>query len=97
MLVDRLRPRGGRKEASRLDEWARDVAPSDALRKEFHGHPDRWKEFRQRYRAELDGRPEAAETLERLRALGRDGTLTLLYAAKDEARNNAVALAEMLR
>ncbi len=97
VLVDRLWPRGVSKEAARLDEWARDVAPSDALRKEFHGHPDCWNEFRQRYRAELDGRPEAAETLERLRALGRDGTLTLLYAAKDEARNNAVALAEMLR
>lgn len=97
VLVDRLWPRGVRKEAARFDEWARGVAPSDALRKEFHGHPDRWSEFRERYRAELEARPDAAETLERLRAHAREGTLTLLYAAKDEERNNAVALADILR
>lgn len=97
VLVDRLWPRGVSKEAARLDEWARDIAPSDALRKEFHGHPDRWAEFCERYQAELEGRPDAADTLERLRALGRDGTLTLLYAAKDEERNNAVALIGILR
>lgn len=96
VLVDRLWPRGVSKEAARLDRWAREVAPSDALRKEFHGHPDRWDEFRGAYRQELEEGEDAARVLAELWELARSGTLTLLYAAKDEERNNAVALAEML-
>jgi uncharacterized protein YeaO (DUF488 family) len=93
VLVDRLWPRGVKKEAARLDEWAREVAPSDGLRKEFHGHPERWEEFRERYGTELDGKGELVAGL-RERAAG--GTLTLVYAARNEERNNAVALREYL-
>jgi uncharacterized protein YeaO (DUF488 family) len=92
-LVDRLWPRGVRKEAARLDEWAREVAPSDGLRKEFHGHQERWEEFRERYFEELDGMPERVAGL---RERASAGTLTLVYAARDEERNNAVALREYL-
>jgi uncharacterized protein YeaO (DUF488 family) len=93
VLVDRLWPRGVRKEAARLDEWAREVAPSDGLRKEFHGNPERWEEFQERYWAELDGKGELVAGL-RERAAG--GMLTLVYAARNEERNNAVALREYL-
>ena len=93
VLVDRLWPRGVKKEGARLDEWAREVAPSDGLRKEFHGHPERWEEFRERYFEELDWMPERVAGL-RERAAG--GTLTLVYAARNEERNNAVALREYL-
>lgn len=94
ILVDRLWPRGVSKEAAALDRWARELAPSDELRKEFGHDAARWDEFRRRYRAELDARPDEVEEL--LREHG-DGRMTLLYAAKDEERNNAVALAEYLR
>jgi uncharacterized protein YeaO (DUF488 family) len=96
VLVDRLWPRGVSKAAARLDAWERDLSPSDELRREFHGHPERWDEFRARYRQELEERDGAAEALARLRELAAGGMLTLLYAANDEKRNNAVALAEML-
>ncbi|HLE83474.1 MAG TPA: DUF488 family protein [Thermoanaerobaculia bacterium] len=93
VLVDRLWPRGVTKEAAALDEWAKEVAPSDGLRKELHGHSDRWREFRERYWEELDGKGDLVEGL-RQRAAG--GTLTLVYAARDVERNNAVALREYL-
>jgi uncharacterized protein YeaO (DUF488 family) len=93
VLVDRLWPRGVTKEAAGLDEWAKEIAPSDGLRKEFHGHPERWQEFRERYWEELDGQGELVAGL-RKRAVG--GTLTLVYAARDVERNNAVALREYL-
>ncbi len=93
VLVDRLWPRGVAKEAARIDEWLKEIAPSDDLRKWFGHDPARWDDFRRRYREELQGHEEV---LERLRLEARRGTVTLLFAAKDEGRNNAVALKEML-
>ena len=93
ILVDRLWPRGRSKEALRLTEWLRDVSPSNALRKTFHGHPDHWDEFCEKYFAELESNPEPVRHLKDL--AGRSD-ITLLYAAKDEVHNNAVALKKYL-
>lgn len=91
VLVDRLWPRGIAREKARIDLWLKDIAPSDALRKRFHGKPDDWELFRAAYAAELDG-AAAQEAVKELLGRLRDGPLTLLYAARDERRNNAVAL-----
>ncbi|HTG80791.1 MAG TPA: DUF488 domain-containing protein [Geobacteraceae bacterium] len=93
ILVDRLWPRGLSKDDARLDEWLKEVAPSDELRRWFGHDPAKWEEFRRRYRQELKTQ---GEILERLRNEARKGTVTLLFAAKDEERNNAVVLKEML-
>ena len=93
ILVDRLWPRGLSKDDARLDEWLKEVAPSDELRGWFGHDPAKWEEFRRRYRQELKTQ---GEILERLRNEARKGTVTLLFAAKDEERNNAVVLKEML-
>lgn len=90
VLVDRLWPRGISKEAARIDHWAKEASPSTALRKEFHGHPDRWDEFRAAYA--LDRREPAHSAALAIRAEAAKGVVTLLYAAKDETRNNAAAL-----
>jgi uncharacterized protein YeaO (DUF488 family) len=91
ILVDRLWPRGLSKEKAAIDLWLRNVAPSDALRKRFHGKPADWDAFRAAYAAELQG--EAAQAaVTTLRERLREGRVTLLYAARDERRNNAVAL-----
>lgn len=89
ILVDRLWPRGVRKGDLRLQHWAKELAPSDELRRWFGHDPARWDEFRRRYADELDIRPEA---LAALRAWLDYGPLTLLHAARDERHNNAVAL-----
>lgn len=89
VLIDRLWPRGLTRERLRLDDWAKDLAPSTPLRKWFGHDADKWEEFSRRYAAELDARPEAAEAL--LRRLD-EGPLTLVYAAKDEERNHALVL-----
>lgn len=93
VLVDRLWPRGLKKEDARIDQWLRDIAPSVALRKWAHAAPDRWGGFRERYFKELDAREDAVAEL---RALARKKTVTLLFAAKDQARNNAVVLKDYL-
>jgi len=93
VLVDRLWPRGVSKEEAQLDDWMQEVAPSDDLREWFDHDPDRWDEFSERYRDELDDRPEQ---IDRLLESARSGTLTLLYAAVDEEHNNAVVLADYL-
>lgn len=93
VLVDRLWPRGMAKEAAGVDHWLRDVAPSDELRRWFDHRSERWDEFRRRYFAELDQAPDAG-AFAQLRALR--GRVTLLFAARDEAHNNAVALKEYL-
>lgn len=92
-LVDRLWPRGLTKEALRLDEWRKEVAPSDALRRWFGHKPEKWKDFQKRYFAELDQKREAWEPI--LKA-ARRGNLTLLFSARDAERNNAVALRDYL-
>lgn len=93
VLVDRLWPRGVSREDGRIDEWLKEIAPSDGLRRWFGHDPARWDEFRLRYREELTAHP--AET-GRLRSEAADRTVTLLYAARDRERNNAVALQELL-
>jgi uncharacterized protein YeaO (DUF488 family) len=95
VLVDRLWPRGLTKEKARIDHWFKDLAPSDALRKWFGHDPARWDEFRRRYFVELDRNPGALAPL--IAILGKGKSITLLFGAKDEARNNAIALVEYLR
>ena len=94
VLVDRLWPRGLRKEAAALTRWHQDAAPSPALRRWFGHDPARWQVFRARYRAELDAN---AAALGSLRELARAGPLTLLYGARDGVHNHAVVLADYLR
>lgn len=93
ILVDRLWPRGVRKADAAIDEWAKDLAPSASLRKWFGHDPVKWPQFKQRYAQELARQSEA---LERLRALARDGPITLVYAARDETHNDAVVLRDIL-
>jgi uncharacterized protein YeaO (DUF488 family) len=94
VLVDRLWPRGMKKETAKADVWMKDVAPSDALRKWFGHKPEKWAEFQKRYRAELADKKAMIDELKKMEK--EHGTLTLLYGAKDEERNQAVALAEFL-
>jgi uncharacterized protein YeaO (DUF488 family) len=93
ILVDRLWPRGVSTDAARLDLWLRDIAPSEELRRWFGHDPKRWKDFTLRYRRELKGR--SAE-LQPIRDALKKGNVTLLFAAKDEEHNNAVALKELI-
>ncbi len=92
--MDRLWPRGVSREKAKLDEWLPDLGPSDELRTWFGHDPKRFDEFRRRYVEELRGR---RGLLSDLRRRARSSTVTLLFAAKDEERNNAVVLAEVLR
>ncbi|WP_022901749.1 DUF488 domain-containing protein [Humibacter albus] len=92
VLVDRLWPRGVSKESAHLDEWEKDVAPSDELRKWFGHDPAKFDEFRTRYLAELEDNPAVSA----LRQRGRDGTVTLVYSAHDEEHNQAVVLRDLL-
>jgi uncharacterized protein YeaO (DUF488 family) len=94
VLVDRLWPRGVRREEARLDEWARELAPSAELRRWFGHDPERFEEFRRRYTDELAGQEEK---LRELRRRARAGALTLVYSARDVEHNDAVVLAEILR
>lgn len=89
ILVDRLWPRGISKD--RIDLWLKDIAPSDALRRQFHGQPEHWDAFCAAYAAELEGEP-ARTALGILNERRKAGRVTLLYAARDGARNNAMAL-----
>jgi uncharacterized protein YeaO (DUF488 family) len=93
ILVDRLWPRGLRKDAAALDLWAKELAPTPSLRKWFDHRPERFAEFKRRYHAELKGNPAVADVL---RGIGK-AKATLLYAAKDPAMNHAAVLAEFLR
>jgi uncharacterized protein YeaO (DUF488 family) len=95
VLVDRLWPRGLAKDKAHIDQWLKDVAPSDGLRKRFHGNPAKWNEFVGAYGRELAHEPAAA-ALAYLRALVSKQPVTLLYAARDEIHNNAVALKRLL-
>ncbi|HKI58777.1 MAG TPA: DUF488 family protein [Trueperaceae bacterium] len=93
VLVDRLWPRGVRKEAAGVDWWAKEVAPSKELRTWLHQDPEgRFEAFAESYRRELDGNP----ALERLGAMASEGTVTLLYASRERERNHARVLAELL-
>ena len=93
ILVDRLWPRGLKKEDVIFDEWIKEAAPSNELRKWFGHDPARWQEFKQRYKRELTGK---TELVERLKAEAAAGTLTILYSAKDTKHNNAVVLRDLI-
>ncbi|TDE37566.1 DUF488 domain-containing protein [Antarcticimicrobium sediminis] len=94
ILIDRIWPRGMSKDRARLQGWEKDIAPSDDLRHWFHANPDRWGAFSARYRNELASNDDL---LRRLVEYAKDSTVTLLYASKDEAHNNAVVLRDYLR
>ena len=91
VLVERLWPRGLRKEQAHLAEWLKDVAPSDSLRKWFHQDPTRWTEFKQRYARELDS-PAAQVAIEALAKRAATATVTLVFSSHDEEHNSAVLL-----
>jgi uncharacterized protein YeaO (DUF488 family) len=94
VLVDRVWPRGLSKREAKIDLWLRDIAPSAELRQWFGHAPRRWDAFRRRYFEELDAMPETVALLcDKLRR----GEVTLLYGARDQQHNNAVALGEYLR
>ena len=93
ILVDRLWPRGIKKEDLHMDYWAKDIAPSNELRKWFHENPDEeWAEFTKRYKKELD----AADIDAFLKLIADHDTVTLLYSSKDHEHNNAVVLKEYI-
>jgi uncharacterized protein YeaO (DUF488 family) len=94
VLIDHVWPRGVSRERARLDAWARELAPGDELRRWFDHRPERFDEFRSRYRDELE---EQRERVEDLRRRAREGSVTIVYAARDREHNNAVVLAELLR
>ncbi|MFZ3236919.1 MAG: DUF488 domain-containing protein [Stellaceae bacterium] len=93
VLVDRIWPRGLSKQQAAIDEWMKEIAPSSALRSWFGHDPQRWPQFHERYFKELGS---SAEAVSRLAALMSDRPVTLLFAARDTERNNAVALAEYI-
>ena len=93
VLVERLWPRGMKKEALAADAWLKEVAPSTELRKWFNHRPERWEEFQRRYWAELKDNPDGWRPIAEA---GRRGTVTLLYSAHDTEHNGALALREFL-
>jgi uncharacterized protein YeaO (DUF488 family) len=93
ILIDRLWPRGIKKEEIKIDEWLKDIAPSNELRKWYSHDPSKWKEFKKRYYGELK---DKAEVIERLRKEARKGTVTFLFSSKEPALNNAAALKELV-
>ena len=92
-LVDRLWPRGVKKESLKVRDWLRAISPSNELRTQFGHEPDKWKEFQRRYFAELDKTPQA---LQPLLEAAREGDVTLVFSARDTEHNNAVALKSYL-
>ena len=96
ILVDRLWPRGVSKDAAALDAWLKDIAPSDELRKWYHSHPTQWDKFRERYLKELSA-GKAQDALRQLYDIVGEGRqVTLLFGSRNEERNNAAVLKELL-
>lgn len=93
-LVERLWPRGVKKESLHAKDWLKDVAPSDALRRWFAHDPKKWPEFQRRYTAELDAHPEAWQPI---LAAARRGSVTLLYSARDTEHASAVVLRDYVQ
>ncbi|HJP83077.1 MAG TPA: DUF488 family protein [Fimbriimonadaceae bacterium] len=93
ILVDRLWPRGVSKERAKIVRWAKELAPSPELRTWFHHDPEKWPEFLKRYAEELQAQPDALDELERL---AKDQTVTLIYSAQSEDRNQAAAILHVL-
>jgi uncharacterized protein YeaO (DUF488 family) len=94
VLIDRLWPRGLSKERAAVDEWARDLAPSDELRRWFGHRPERFQQFERRYTDELR---DHADAISALRRRARTGTVTIVYAARDAEHSNAAVLAPIVR
>lgn len=94
ILIDRLWPRGLTKEKAKINRWMKEIAPSDNLRKWFAHKQERWEEFKRRYKEDLK---DKKDLLRELKMLTKNSSVTLLYAAKDEKRNNAEALLEFLK
>lgn len=94
VLTERLWPRGVTKERAALDLWMKGVAPGDKLRKWFGHDPDKWEEFREKYRRELFGSEEVEKLLE---IVGKHEKVTLVYASKDEEHNSTVVLLGLLK
>jgi uncharacterized protein YeaO (DUF488 family) len=93
IYIDRLWPRGMKKEEVKIDEWLKEISPSDALRKWFGHDPSKYEEFKKRYLKELE---KHLESLERIRKEAKKETVTLLFSAKDVEHNNATVLKERL-
>lgn len=93
ILVDRLWPRGIKRGDAKIDEWLKDIAPSNELRRWFSHEPSKWQEFKAKYREELKGK---TELIERIQKEAKKGTVTLLFAARDAEHNNAVVLKEVI-
>ena len=96
VLVDRLWPRGVAKASAALDQWLRDLAPSDELRRWFHARPDRWQDFRRKYLKELSQPESEGSLLQLYKLANQKKRLTLLFASKNETHNNAAVLKELL-
>ena len=94
VLIDRLWPRGVSKDEAAIDEWARDLAPSDELRRWFDHRPERFEEFKRRYTDELR---ERRDQISALRRRAREGTVTIVYGARDADHSNAAVLAPIIR
>jgi uncharacterized protein YeaO (DUF488 family) len=94
VLVDRLWPRGIRKEKAKIDLWHKDIAPSNELRAWYHREPDQWDEFEEKYFQELDALPQAVDLL--WKKIEEQKMVTFVYSSKNEERNNAVALKDYL-
>jgi uncharacterized protein YeaO (DUF488 family) len=93
ILIDRLWPRGMKKENARIDKWLKEVAPSTTLRKWFDHDPEKWDQFRQKYHAELSGSAALGELLS---YVDKHKTITLLFAAKDQEHNHAIVLLQFI-
>ena len=93
VLVDRLWPRGVKRSTSNIDVWLREVAPSTELREWFSHDPEKWEEFKERYRKELKGN----KAFDELVKMAREGDITLIYSSKDETHNNAEVLQEEIQ
>lgn len=94
VLIDRLWPRGIKKEETNIDLWVKEIAPSNTLRRWFNHDPKKWLEFQKRYEQELKTKPELLELI--LEKAGKQ-IITLLYSAKDETHNNAQVLRNILQ
>ncbi len=94
ILVDRIWPRGVTKERARIDEWRRDLSPSTDLRKWYGHDPDKWDEFRRRYRAELEAAGKIAD-VRKIGEMARSRDITLVFGARDPLHNQAVAVREI--
>jgi uncharacterized protein YeaO (DUF488 family) len=97
ILVDRLWPRGVKKEQARLDEWMKGIAPSPELRRQFNHKPERFAEFRELYEKELASDPLHQQLINQICQYAQEGNVTLLYASKDPVHNHAVVLRDWVK